>query len=87
MDSTNASRCSLSVAVPCPKALPPPVESSIFNSGLNSLTYGLVLVFVILLLFFNFSTAFWTVMGVPVAFGIGLISASVCYNISINIIV
>lgn len=57
------------------KSIPVQSRLELLNSNL---TYGLVLVFVILLLFFNFGTAFWTVMGVPVAFNEFLLFQRVC---------
>ena len=51
----------------------------------ENLSIGLVLVFLVLILFFNYSTALWTTLGVPIAFCIGLIF-SVLLGVNINTI-
>ena len=51
----------------------------------ENLSIGLVLVFFVLILFFNYSTALWTTLGVPIAFCIGLIF-SVLLGVNINTI-
>ncbi|MGL4367628.1 MAG: efflux RND transporter permease subunit [Brevinemataceae bacterium] len=52
----------------------------------ENLTIGLILVFLVLLFFFNFSTALWTTTGVPVSFCIGLITAILIGGTNINTI-
>lgn len=49
----------------------------------QNLSIGLVLVFLVLILFFNYSTALWTTLGVPIAFCIGLMF-SVLLGVNIN---
>jgi len=52
----------------------------------DNLTIGLILVFIILALFFNISTAIWTTAGVPIAFCIGIIGAIIFAGQTINIL-
>ena len=49
----------------------------------ENLSIGLVLVFLVLILFFNYATALWTTLGVPIAFCIGLMF-SVLLGVNIN---
>ncbi|MGL5722263.1 MAG: efflux RND transporter permease subunit, partial [Brevinema sp.] len=52
----------------------------------QNLTLGLVFVFLVLIFFFNFSTALWTTFGVPISFCVGLIM-TVALGQNINTIV
>ena len=49
----------------------------------ENLSIGLILVFLVLILFFNYATALWTTLGVPIAFCIGLMF-SVLLGVNIN---
>ena len=49
----------------------------------ENLCIGLILVFLVLILFFNYATALWTTLGVPIAFCIGLMF-SVLLGVNIN---
>ncbi|MGL5254639.1 MAG: efflux RND transporter permease subunit [Brevinema sp.] len=52
----------------------------------QNLTLGLIFVFLVLIFFFNFSTALWTTFGVPISFCVGLIM-TVALGQNINTIV
>ncbi|MGL4561458.1 MAG: efflux RND transporter permease subunit [Brevinema sp.] len=52
----------------------------------SNLSIGLILVFIVLVLFFNFYTSLWTTLGVPVAFSLALITGVLFTGIDLNTI-
>ncbi|MGL5254166.1 MAG: efflux RND transporter permease subunit [Brevinema sp.] len=60
--------------------------TSRLNLLYNNLSIGLILVFIVLLLFFRLSTSLWTVLSIPISFALAAIIAISFFDITINLI-